>query len=80
MNEMPAASATVPDDSLVYDTRDLCRLLKTGSRTIWRWSNSGVMPRPSRVGGRVLWPAATIREWIARGMPRVNGNGVAGKS
>ena len=71
----PAASVAedIPSDALAYDTDDLRRILRVGARTIWRWSNSGIMPKPSKVGGRVLWPAETIRQWVATGMPRCDG-------
>ncbi len=71
---LPACIAdSIPSDALTYDTDDLRRILRVGARTIWRWSNSGIMPKPSKVGGRVLWPAETIRQWVSGGMPRCDG-------
>lgn len=72
---LPTATTMITEDVLAYDTRDLCRLLRLGARTIWRWSHNGVMPPPSKVQGRTLWPAQVIRDWVAAGMPRVDRNG-----
>lgn len=38
--------------------------------TIRRWASNGTMPTPLKVGGRTLWDAEEIREWIRQGCPR----------
>ena len=68
-----AGPADIPSDALAFDTDDLTRILRVGARTVWRWSRSGTMPQPCKVGGRVLWAAHVIRQWVADGMPRVDG-------
>ena len=75
MKSATTPPAIAPEDVLVYDTRDLCRLLRVGARTIWRWSHGSIMPPPTKVQGRTLWPAQLIRDWVAAGMPRVERNG-----
>ena len=69
----PEAPAAGIEGKLAYDTYDLTRILPFGARTIWRMWHSQRMPKPSRVGGRVVWPAQVIRDWVAQGMPRCDG-------
>ena len=38
--------------------------------TIRRWARNGTMPRPLKVGGRTLWDAERIREWIRQECPQ----------
>ena len=38
--------------------------------TIRRWARNGTMPKPLKIGGRVLWDAEEIRQWIRQGCPR----------
>jgi predicted DNA-binding transcriptional regulator AlpA len=55
----------------------VARLLNAGPRTIWRWSQSGVMPRPLKIGagkqGTVRYRRAEIAAWIESGCPKTNG-------
>lgn len=45
----------------------LCRMSKP---TFWRRRRDGsIGPRPARVGGKLLYRADELREWIAAGMP-----------
>jgi len=40
------------------------------SRSTWLgWDASGMNPRPIRLGGRVLWCVADLRDWAAMGCP-----------
>jgi predicted DNA-binding transcriptional regulator AlpA len=61
----------------LLNERDAARLLGIGCRTVWRWSRSGVCPRPRKLGNG---PKASIRysrsellAWIASGCPRCDG-------
>ncbi len=54
-----------PDDALAYDTDDLTRILRVGSRTIWRWSRSGIMPAPCKVSGRYLFSPKAVQSALA---------------
>ena len=54
---------------LAVDANGLARLLSSGLRTIRTWDAAGLIPRPHRVGRRVLWNVREIRRWIAAGMP-----------
>ena len=54
-------------------TRQVADLLNCGERTVWRWSRSGVMPHPVRIGGAVRFRREEIERWIEAGCPRVDG-------
>ena len=75
MNNTPETSTVAAgiEGKLAYDTNDLTCILPFGARSIWRMWHSQRMPKPSRVGGRVVWPAQVIRDWVAAGMPRCDG-------
>jgi len=60
----------VPDESLLLDTKQVAELLGIGERTLWRWSRSGIAPRPIKIGKTVRFSADEIREWVAKGCPR----------
>jgi prophage regulatory protein len=62
----PADAADLP---LVVDARRLAEMLGAGIRTIRSWDASGVLPRPVRVGGRVVWRVSEIRDWLDAGAP-----------
>jgi predicted DNA-binding transcriptional regulator AlpA len=52
---------------------EAARLIGCGVRSLWRWSRSGAAPAPVRIGGTtVRYRASELREWIARGCPRVD--------
>ena len=55
-------------------TAEMCNL---GARTVWRWSRSGRMPAPLKLGdgrqGAVRFRRSEIMQWIAAGCPRVDG-------
>ena len=56
----PPASGIVPE---LLDTHDAARLLGIGTRTLWRWSNSGISPRPIKIGRGLLrgGPVSAVR-------------------
>ena len=56
-------------------TAQAAKLAGVGTRTWWRWTNSGLAPAPVRIG---LGPRAAVRyrreeieHWIAEGCPSV---------
>ena len=51
----------------VHTTADLCG---TSVRSIYRWVEKGVLPKPPRVNGNSRWQRTTINEWVALGCPR----------
>jgi len=54
-------------------TNEVARLLGCGARSVWRWSRSGRMPAPVRIGNTVRYRRREIEDWIANGCPRVDG-------
>lgn len=58
--------STVP---LVYTSADLRRELRISSATLHRLKAAGKLPRAFRLGGKLRWNAAEVREWAAAGMP-----------
>lgn len=54
---------------LVVDARRLAKLLSAGVRTVRTWDTSGKLPKPIRIGGRVVWRVDEIRAWLAAGAP-----------
>lgn len=65
----PTPKQTVPDEHLLLDTKQVAELLGIGERTLWRWSRSGIAPRPIKIGRAVRWSADVVREWVADGCP-----------
>jgi prophage regulatory protein len=63
------ADAALAPTPLAADARRLARLLGVGLRTVRTWDAAGKLPRPVRVGGRVLWPLAEVNAWLAAGGP-----------
>ncbi len=60
----------LPDDmGLLVSSREVAKLLKISERTLWAQWNSGKMPRPIRIGQRVLWGYEELRAWVAAGCP-----------
>ena len=54
---------------LVVDARRLARLLCCGIRTVRTWDSAGKLPKPIRIGGRVVWRVDEIRAWLAADAP-----------
>ena len=52
---------------------DIARLLRCSSRTVYRLTDSGRIPRPVKLGALVRWPKTTIETWIGEGCPRPKG-------
>jgi predicted DNA-binding transcriptional regulator AlpA len=56
--------------ALVADAKALAELLGgVGLRSIRTWDAAGKLPRPIRLGGRVVWRIDEIRKWLAAGAP-----------
>ena len=62
--------ATEPAPALlVADAAALAPMLSIGLRTLRTWDAAGRLPRPVRVGGKVLWQLSEIRGWLEAGAP-----------
>lgn len=57
-------------------SEQVAKLCNLGARTVWRWSRSGRMPAPLKIGGglrgAVRFRRAEILAWIEAGCPRVD--------
>jgi len=58
-----------PDAPLTVDAKRLAVMLDIGLRTVRTHDAAGKIPRPVKVGGRVLWVLDEIRAWLAAGAP-----------
>jgi excisionase family DNA binding protein len=59
-------------------TKQVVSLTGLGERTVWRYSRSGIMPAPVKIGRTtVRFRRDEILEWIDEGCPRVDGQSVA---
>jgi len=65
MNELPLLSelAALPEKALI-DERTLAAMFHVSPRTITRWIARGALPSPARLGGRRLWMAASLVQFI----------------
>lgn len=48
---------------------DVARLMACSSRSVYRLSDAGRMPRPLKICGMVRWSAAAIDAWLIAGCP-----------
>ena len=53
--------------SPLLDVKQVAQILNCSTRTVYRLSDGGKMPRPLRVGNLVRWSHDTINEWIEAG-------------
>lgn len=58
---------------------EAARLMDCGTRSLWRWSRSGVAPAPVKIGSAVRYRRDEILAWIEAGCPRVDGKKGAGR-
>lgn len=55
--------------ALMADAHGVARMLGIGYRTVRTYDSAGKLPTPLRLGAKVLWSVAELREWIAAGCP-----------
>lgn len=57
---------TLPDSSFV-SCQTLAAALETSLTTIWRWSKSGRLPKPHRLGeGTTRWRVGEVRAALSK--------------
>jgi len=54
---------------------DVAEMLKCSTRTVYRLSDAGRMPRPVKLGALVRWPRQAVEQWIADGCPHCERRG-----
>lgn len=57
------------DESLLVDSKQTCKLLKISERKLWQMWNSGLMPKPMKIGRVVRWSRDALIEWVLEGCP-----------
>ena len=58
-----------PNQCLAIPASDVAQLLNVSERHVWTLNSSGRLPRPFRLGRRVLWSRAEIEAWLDAGAP-----------
>jgi predicted DNA-binding transcriptional regulator AlpA len=64
----PDSQAAGSPPPLLFDTADLCQLLRISKATLHRLLAASKLPRPIRLAG-LKWPAADIEAFVAMGCP-----------
>jgi predicted DNA-binding transcriptional regulator AlpA len=61
----------VLEPALLLTARDLAKLLRISTATVWRLRAAGKLPRPlDALGSQLIrWDADTIRSWVKAKMP-----------
>jgi len=54
---------------LLTGANGVARMLDSGLRTIRGMDAAGKLPKPIRLGGKVLWSIDELKAWIAAGAP-----------
>lgn len=65
---------TVSNSKLI-DVKEVATILKASSRTIYRLSDKGKMPRPVKLGALARWRVDELSDWINSGCPIVDNGG-----
>ncbi len=64
--------AIAPPESALLTVREVARLLNVGERSVWRWSDVGLMPPPIAIGRSRRWRwTEDLQPWIHAGCPRI---------
>ena len=79
MSDSPLRLATPPADDrptpapalepLLVSANELARLLGLSLRSIRAMDRAGRLPKPLRLGRRVVWRYGELRDWIGCGAP-----------
>jgi len=54
------------DRETLLGVADVARMLGVCPRSVWQYSQDGLIPRPVKLGGRRLWLPAPLAEALAR--------------
>lgn len=46
---------------------EVAELLRVSERAIWKWSASGQIPRPAKIGRAARWRASDLSAFVANG-------------
>jgi predicted DNA-binding transcriptional regulator AlpA len=54
---------------LLYDSSDLCHVLRCSMATLHRLKADNKLPKALRLGGQLRWSVEEVQAWIRAGMP-----------
>src|ERR1700722_7773678 len=54
---------------LLYDSTDLCHILRCSKATLHRLKSGNKLPKALRLGGQLRWSAEEVQAWIRAGLP-----------
>lgn len=54
---------------LLYDSGDLCHVLRCSTATLHRLKAANKLPKALRLGGQLRWSVEEVQAWIRAGMP-----------
>jgi excisionase family DNA binding protein len=54
---------------LLYDSSDLCHVLRCSKPTLHRLKAANKLPKALRLGGQLRWNVEEVQAWIRAGMP-----------
>ena len=69
MADQNETGSNVEHLSSMLTVNDVAEMLRCSSRSVYRLSDSGQMPRPCKLGALVRWPREKVQRWIADGCP-----------
>jgi predicted DNA-binding transcriptional regulator AlpA len=52
-------------ESAMLNVTSVATLLGCSSRTVYRLADGAEIPRPIKLGGRVVWPRIAFEKWLA---------------
>jgi excisionase family DNA binding protein len=59
-------TATIAETTAYFTTEQVAELCHVSDQTIARWLRLGKLPRPTRLGRRLLFPADEIKRHLAQ--------------
>jgi excisionase family DNA binding protein len=72
----PVETAQQPGERVapvLLTTKQAADLVNCGERTLWRWSRSGIAPKPVTIGGTLVrYRRDELLAWINAGCPAVD--------
>jgi predicted DNA-binding transcriptional regulator AlpA len=75
-SEAPAKPADKADQHatgalppLLYDSSDLCHILRCSKATLHRLKSGNKLPKALRLGGQLRWSVEEVQAWIRAGLP-----------
>ena len=67
--------ARTGEPSLLIDVIEVAASLRCSPRHVYRLSNSGLMPRPFKIGALCRWDRSAIEQWVREGCPSCRAGG-----